>query len=106
MYGQRPRKFAFCSRFPAAKAQKSDSDLDVKQLVEQIVQGKTYKNVACSSFAHLHVLVMPAAAVVYFLTGVLLLGVYAFLNSFITLHAYTVFTSRINGTMPVGMEHH
>lgn len=30
----------FCFRFPSAKAQKSDRDLDVKQLVEQIILGE------------------------------------------------------------------
>ena len=29
-----------CCRFPSAKVQKSDSDLDVKQLVEQIILGE------------------------------------------------------------------
>lgn len=40
MYNQCTKGTQVACRFPSAKTQKSDTDLDVKQLVEQIILGE------------------------------------------------------------------
>ena len=45
---------ALCCRLPSAKAQKSDSDLDIKQLIEQIVLGELFWFKECLSVVGIH----------------------------------------------------